>query len=857
VVALLASLPLQATAADWPTYHRSNARDGNDTAGAAFNSIGQQWISPSLDGDIYGSPLVVGNQVIVATENDSIYSLDATTGAPTWSAPANFGTPVTVSGNSLFSPCGNISPDGITGTPVADPVAGVVYAVAFVHGATDQYELVAVNLSDGTRRFNPIPIDPAGFNVYREQQRGALALANGMVYIPFGGYVGDCPVYHGYVIGIKADGSSTALTVFEDQPQPPCAGTTADEAGIWGASGPAVDGSGNLYVATGNGSDEVDYDCGETVFKLNPNLGYVDSWAPAAWSALNHLDTDVGSIGPAVVGSAGNLIFQSGKNGWGYLLDAGALSSNSNHIGGEAYAAAVCSAALVSPNDPTYAFDQVFGGVAYADPYVYVPCPEGIKALRLGAGPSFSAAWSSPSFHPAAPVVSGGVLWAVDTNAGVLYGLDPSTGASLFTAGLGAQTHFSTPAAGLGRIFVADGAGPDDVRAFGQGGGRYHPLAPFRIYDSRNGAGSLGPGATRDVQVTGVAGSGVPSSGVAAAVINVTVDRTTSQSFLTVYPAASQRPPTSTLNWTARKTIANLTEVAIGAGGRITVFNAAGFTDVILDVEGWVGVPGAAAPDGLLNPLLPQRILDTRNAIGVPASAPIPAGGSIDVQVTSRGGVPSSGVEAVVLNLTATDATTQSYLTAYPTGSARPATSNVNFYPNTSVPNRVMVRLGTGGRVTIYNPAGSVDAVGDVNGWFTDTTVGGAGASFAGVEPSRILDTRGVNGQPVGAPVAPLGQGQTISLQVAGVAGVPSMSASTPPAAVVLNVTVTQPTAPNSIIIAWPAGMARNNTSDLNFVAGQTVANLVVVQVGSNGKVNLYNALGSVQVIADVMGWYG
>ena len=85
----------------------------------------------------------------------------------------------------------------------------------------------------------------------------------------------------------------------------------------------------------------------------------------------------------------------------------------------------------------------------------------------------------------------------------------------------------------------------------------------------------------------------------------------------------------------------------------------------------------------------------------------------------------------------------------------------------------------------------------------------------------------------------------------------PSTSASTPPSAVILNVTVTQPTSPTSIIIAWPAGASRNDTSDLNFVAGQTVANLVVVQVGAGGKVNLYNALGSVQVIADVMGWYG
>ena len=711
--ACLGGMPAQlASAADWPTYHRGNARDGNDTAGDAFNSLGQQWISPTLDGDVYGNPLVVGNQVIVASENNSIYSLDGTTGSPTWASPANFGTPVSVAGNSLFGGCGNISPDGITGTPVVDPVAGVVYAVAFVHGTTDHYELVAVNLSDGSQKFTPIPINPAGFDVYREQQRGALALANGMVYVPFGGYVGDCQVYHGWVIGIKADGSSASLTVFKDQPQPPCPGTTANEAGIWGASGPAVDAGGNVYVATGNGSDGTTYDCGETVFKLNASLGYVDSWAPSYWATLNNRDSDIGSIGPAIVGTGGNLVFQSGKNGWGYLLDTGALSANANHLGGEAFAAPVCSTALAQPADPTYAFDQVFGGVAYSDPYVYVPCPEGIKALRLGAGPSFSPAWSGPAFQPGAPILSGGVLWTIDVNGGVLHGLDPSTGASLFTASVGTQTHFSTPSAGLGRIFVADGVGTDVIRAFGQGRGRYHPVAPFRIYDSRNGGGSLGPGGTRDLQVAGVAGSGVPATGVAAAVINVTVDRTTSQSFLTVFPTGSQRPATSTLNWPPGKTIANLTEVALGAGGQVTVFNAAGSTDVILDVEGWVGVPGPAAPDGLFNPLLPARVLDTRNAIGVPASAPIGPGASIDVQVTGRGGVPVGGVEAVVLNLTATNATVQSFLTAYPAGGARPGTSNVNFYPGSSVPNRAVVRLGTGGQVWRKTVAGLTELVG-------------------------------------------------------------------------------------------------------------------------------------------------
>ena len=137
--------------ADWPTYHGSNDRAGNDTSANPFSAIGQEWLSPTLDGDIYAQPLVVGNQVIVATENNSIYSLDVSTGAPTWTQPAHFGTPVSLDGR--WAGCGNVNPLGILGTPVISTSTGIVYAVAFVEtGTAVSYELVAVHLSDGSER---------------------------------------------------------------------------------------------------------------------------------------------------------------------------------------------------------------------------------------------------------------------------------------------------------------------------------------------------------------------------------------------------------------------------------------------------------------------------------------------------------------------------------------------------------------------------------------------------------------------------------------------------------------------------------------------------------------------------------
>jgi len=843
-VCLAGALSLPAAAADWPTYHRSNLRDGNDTAAPPFSAIGQQWISATLDGQIYAEPLVVGTQVIVATENNTIYSLDATTGAPTWAAPAHVGPPVNKT-NPPF-PCGNINPLGITGTPVVDPVAGVIYAVAFV-SPSNTYELVAYNLSNGTQKFAPIPIAPVGFDVHLEQQRGALALANGFVYVPFGGYIGDCGNYHGYVIGVKADGTSTTLSVFQDQAQTVCsAAVNPRAAGIWGASGPAVDNAGNVYVATGNGFNTTTYDCGETVFKLNSSLAYVDSWAPGVWASLNGSDTDIGSLGPAIVGVSGNIVFQTGKNGWGYLLNAATMSANANHIGGELFNGKVCNAAT----NQTNAFDQVFGGVAYADPFIYVPCPEGIKALRLGAGPSFSAGWSSSvGFHPGPPIVSGGVVWAVDTNSNTLYGFDAITGVFMFSTGVGGQTRFSTPAAGQNRVFLADGPA-GTVRAFGQSAGRYHPLAPSRIYDSRGSGGPLGPNTSRDIQVTGL--GGVPATGASAVIMNVTVTNTTAPSYLTVFPAGFTRPVTSNLNWTGGKTIANLVEVAVGDLGQDTVYNAFGNTDVVLDVAGWVAIPGGApTPDGLYNPLVPARILDTRNGTGG-FTMPIGPGQTIDVQVTGQGLVPATGVAAAVFNVTATNSTTGGYLTLFPTGGTAPLASNVNFVANSSVPNRAAVVLGTGGKVSIYNPSGSVHAILDVNGWFTDATAGGTGSLFTAVTPTRILDTR--NG--TGGFTVPVGPNQSIAVQVAGQGGVPAMASTTPPKAVVLNVTAVGPTAAGYLTV-WPDLVTRPGTSDLNFAAGQTVPNLVVVQVGTNGKIDVYNVFGNTHVLIDVMGWYG
>ena len=245
--------------------------------------------------------------------------------------------------------------------------------------------------------------------------------------------------------------------------------------------------------------------------------------------------------------------------------------------------------------------------------------------------------------------------------------------------------------------------------------------------------------------------------------------------------------------------------------------------------------------------LAPSRLLDTRSGNGAPAAA-IPAGGSIDLQVTGRGGVPSANVGAVVLNVTVTQPASDGNIVVYPTGSPVPLASNLNFLPGQTIPNLVSVKVGDGGKVTLKNNStGTVQLVADVAGYYRGGTATQPGM-FTPLTPARILDTRNGNGAPMG----PVAAGGTVALQVTGRGGVPSGNVS----AVVLNVTVTQPSW-DGTVVAYPTGVPAPLASNLNFVAGQTIPNLVTVKVGTGGTVTLKNnSIGTVHLVADVAGYY-
>jgi len=246
--------------------------------------------------------------------------------------------------------------------------------------------------------------------------------------------------------------------------------------------------------------------------------------------------------------------------------------------------------------------------------------------------------------------------------------------------------------------------------------GTFHPLTPARILDTRTSTGGhpfkVGEGEEASIQVTGV--GGVPSSGVSAVALNVTVTEPTLSSHLTVYPSDASRPNTSNLNFVPGQTVPNMVIAKVGPDGKVKVYNYRGQTHVIFDVTGWFGTGSGNAS---YNPLTPARILDTRTSTGGHPFK-VGEGEEASIQVTGVGGVPSSGVSAVALNVTVTEPTLSSHLTVYPSDASRPNTSNLNFVPGQTVPNMVIAKVGPDGKVKVYNYRGQTHVIFDVTGWF-------------------------------------------------------------------------------------------------------------------------------------------
>lgn len=432
----------------------------------------------------------------------------------------------------------------------------------------------------------------------------------------------------------------------------------------------------------------------------------------------------------------------------------------------------------------------------------------------------------------------------------VVFGLLPVILASAVTPSAAEQPDSSATGTAT-TSSVADSMHPAAARSSVhsvEGGERYRPLIPYRILDTRKGLGaaasSVGPGETLELKVAGTGGAaGVPAEARTVA-LNLTATQPTAASYVSVWPRGGARPTVSSVNFAAKKTVPNLVQVALSQDGYLSLFNANGSVHLVADVVGYY-VQDTNTPVGSYLSHAPRRIFDSRTL-----EEPVGPAESISVPVVGAE-VPSSA-SAVMLNVTATQPTAPSHVTVWPTGSTRPVASSLNFVQGQTVPNRVIARVGENGSVDFYNAVGSVHLVVDVAGYFVgDANSPTDGSDLHAVLPARIADTRQGTGVRQGT-VPPKG---TLRVPVAGIGNVPAADSSAPPAAVVANITVTQPTN-DSYLTAYPSGAERPLASDLNFAARQTVANHAVVALGEDGSFDLYNAAGDAHVVVDILGYF-
>ena len=436
----------------WTVYHHDNAHTGYDATQPAATGGTVGWTSPTLDGSVYGEPLVYGGLVYVSTLNNSVYALDQSTGAVVWTK--NVGAP-----QASGWQCGNINPTGMLGTGVIDTAASRFYVVGFLHQFLSYY-LFGFDLATGTRVLST-QIAPAGFDWTDQQQRGALALSKDgtHVYVPFGGRAGDCGAYHGWIVGVPASGG-----VPNEQYMTPSTGE-----GLWNAGGVVVDDStGHVFEATGNAMPNTLCTTGpggasqsDSVIETNAVLGGLSTFQPQDW-ATNWCgpDSDLGSASPVLLNPS--LMFMSGKHGQGFLLNPTALGGTDGQLFPTKKPSTYVGADVCVGNQS----DATFGSFAYAAPRVYIECEgHGIVSLTINTGtPSFSTCdstctatgtWETAdgsTFGP--PIVAGGAVWAIDTNGGGLSGFDASTGAVIYQSAGFVARRFETPGEAGGQIFV-------------------------------------------------------------------------------------------------------------------------------------------------------------------------------------------------------------------------------------------------------------------------------------------------------------------------------------------------------------------------------------------------------------------
>jgi outer membrane protein assembly factor BamB len=409
-----------------------------------------------LQGAVYAQPLYwdggAGGQdlVIVATQRNEVIAFDPLTGTRIWSQTLASPAP------RSELPCGNIDPLGVTGTPVIDPARKLLFVAAMTSGP--RHRVYTLSLADGNISGTPFDVEASvpGFSSSVQNQRGALALLNGILYVPYSGHFGDCGNYAGWVIGFDTNGSLPAASY-----------RTGHGGGIWAMSGVAAMG-GSLFVATGNTIGLSTWNGGEAILKLAPGPSFsgatADFYTPSNWLQLDNGDTDIGTAGalPFDVGAA-HFVATLGKDGSIHLADR----DNLGGIGGGLIAplrvangvVITAPAVIPTPTGTILAFPANGAGCTGAN---------GLVALGISAGspPAVRTAWCAGMSGNGAPIASTtgsgaeSIVWVVGAQGdNQLHAVNAETGATIFTsAALGPVMRFNAPIAAKGRIYVAGNA---------------------------------------------------------------------------------------------------------------------------------------------------------------------------------------------------------------------------------------------------------------------------------------------------------------------------------------------------------------------------------------------------------------
>jgi hypothetical protein len=426
---------------------------------------------PRFSGHVYAQPLFwqPAGMLIVATEDNTVLAIDAKSGGEIWTRA--LGRPVPLE----TQPCGNIDPLGITGTPIIDEGTQAVFLDAIIaEPSGPHHKIFALSLKEGA----PLPgwpVDVAealatrgqSFNTRFQNQRGALALLDGRVYVPYGGHYGDCGDYRGWVVGIAV----------RDPRDIASWSTRGRGGGIWAPGGIAGDGR-SLFVATGNTIGVSTWSDGEAVFRLAPDLHHDDQpqhfFAPADWQTLDRRDADLGGTNPLLLdvpgtGGAAALVLALGKDARAYLLDRNRLGG----IGGELASETVSTRAIRTAPSAYPAADGVF--VAFQGQGARCPAASrgnGLTVLqiRTGSPPSLTTAWCGALRGEGSPIItttdgrSNPIVWILGAEGDDrLHGYRGDTGEPLYAGG-GAEEampglrHFQDLLATSDRLYVgADG----------------------------------------------------------------------------------------------------------------------------------------------------------------------------------------------------------------------------------------------------------------------------------------------------------------------------------------------------------------------------------------------------------------